>query len=236
MKKLLSLLFFYYLSFLFLTDAQAQIKLHNDGQVSLGDLTTEFGVQVQPNGYCGFKTRINTAYSWATLSIANNSNQKHWIVQNRYCSGDCWGKHMFYVHGNGNVYTTGVYSISASCCESSSSKEGVNGELALSVIKGLRGYYYDDGSMLTAEEIQDCEYIDKDAVEGMIADIGKKNISLSAEEMVDVFPEAIRTDSQNRLCINYQSVITMLVEAVKQQQVEIDELRMTLKNNGMLKP
>ncbi|MBR3710952.1 MAG: hypothetical protein IKM99_08330 [Bacteroidales bacterium] len=143
---------------------------------------------------------------------------------------------MFYVQGNGHVYTTGVYSISASCCESLSSKEGVNGEQALTVIKGLRGYYYDDSSILTAEEIQDCEYIDKDAVEGMIADLGKKNISLSAEDMVDVFPDAVRTDSQNRLCINYQSVITMLVEAVKQQQIEIEELKMLLKDSGLVKP
>lgn len=103
------------------------------------------------------------------------------------------------------------------------------------MFKGM-DMYYDDSSILTAEEIQDCEYIDKDAVEGMIADLGKKNISLSAEDMVDVFPDAVRTDSQNRLCINYQSVITMLVEAVKQQQIEIEELKMLLKDSGLVKP
>ena len=37
--------------------AQAQIKVHDDGHVSIGSLTHSYGVQVHPNGYTSFRTQ-----------------------------------------------------------------------------------------------------------------------------------------------------------------------------------
>lgn len=75
---------------------QAQIKVHDNGHVSLGCLTQAFGVQVLPSGYTYFRTQINDDYSWANLSMANKSTQKHWIVENQY-NPKQKGKKQFYV-------------------------------------------------------------------------------------------------------------------------------------------
>lgn len=56
---------------------QAQIKVLDNGHVSLGSLTNNYGVQVGPNGYTFFRTQNNMPYGWGNLSIANNFHQKH---------------------------------------------------------------------------------------------------------------------------------------------------------------
>jgi len=61
-------------------------------------------------------------------------------------------------------------------------------------------------------------------------------VGLSGENLAGVFPDAVRTDPEARLCIDYNAVVTMLVEAVKQQQAEIELLRKTLEENGLLEP
>lgn len=66
----------------------------------------------------------------------------------------------------------------------------------------------------------------------MYADFGKRTAALLDDNLEEVFPEAVRTDPKNRLCIDYQSVVTMLVEAVKEQQREIEELRTALGQMG----
>ena len=42
--------------------AQAQIKVHDNGHVSLGCLTQAFGVQVQPSGYTYFHTQSDAEW------------------------------------------------------------------------------------------------------------------------------------------------------------------------------
>lgn len=76
------------------------------------------------------------------------------------------------------------------------------------------------------------EFVDPEAVEAMYADFGKRTAALLGDNLEEVFPEAVRTDPKNRLCIDYQSVVTMLVEAVKEQQREIEELRTALGQMG----
>ncbi len=79
------------------------------------------------------------------------------------------------------------------------------------------------------------EFVDPDAVDAMYADFEKRSVGLSGTSFLEAFPEGVRTDPQNRLCIDYQSVVTMLVEAVKEQQREIEELRKTLEENGLVR-
>jgi len=78
--------------------------------------------------------------------------------------------------------------------------------------------------------------VDPEAVEAILADTEKRTAGLSGSNLEEVFPEAVRTDPKNRLCIDYQSVVTMLVEAVKQQQEEIVLLRKTLEEHGLMEP
>lgn len=60
--------------------AQAQIKVHSNGQVSLGTLTTNYGVQIHPLDYTSFRTQNSDNWSWVELSSSEVPKQKHWIV------------------------------------------------------------------------------------------------------------------------------------------------------------
>lgn len=233
MKKL----FFLLVCALVTLSTHAQFKIHNDGRVSIGSLSRDLGVQVQPNGYVFFRTTTNNAYSWATLSRTNHFCQKHWIIENHYNHADtCYEKHMFYVYGNGYLFSTGNYNIPSTQCLYRSNPITINGREALETILNLTGYYFDETPMITPEEIESSEYVDKAAVEGMIEDLRKRSVGFSADNLAEVFPDAVRTDPEGRLCINYNAVVTMLTEALKQQQTEIEELRMVLNENGLLKP
>lgn len=211
--------------------AQAQIKVHDNNWVSIGCLNHQFGIQVTPTGYTYFRTQDSTNYSWATLSMANSFHQKHWIVENHY---DIIGQHMFYVLGNGHVYSTGYYNISNNKAQRYDA-EPIDSRMALATVLGIKGYYYEEDPHITLEDIENNEYINEEAVEGMMLDLGKKGIGLSGDNLAEVLPEAVRTDPEARLCINYQAVVTMLIEAVKEQQNEIERLQQILEENGLMR-
>jgi len=225
------------LCFFLWSNAEAQIKVNNDNSVNIGSLNGYFGVTIDSDGTAHFRTQDNSNYGWANYSLANNYNQKHWIVENLYNSDpSCLRKHMFYVMGNGCVVSTNQYTLSYSNnCLFTNNRGNIDGNEALSTIINLDGYYYENEQTMSAEEIENCVFVDDEAVGGMIADLEKSTVGLSAENMLKVFPDAIRTDPQARLCIDYNAVVTMLVEAVKQQQIEIESLRTTLQKNGLLK-
>lgn len=218
--------------------AQAQLKIHDDNWVSIGCLNGNFGLQVTPNGYTYMRTQSNKEYGWANLSMANTIHQIHWIVQNQYRTDTlCNGKFMFYVYGNGSAFATGYYT--ANCphnCVYLDDAESVDSDVALSTILGITANYYEENPSITPEEIENNEYIDKEAVDGMIGDLGKRTVGLSAENLAEVFPDAIRTNPQATLCINYNAVVAMLTQAVKEQQAQIELLRKILEENGLMEP
>ena len=80
------------------------------------------------------------------------------------------------------------------------------------------------------------DYIQEEAKEAMVSDLEKRSIGLDASLLRDVFPDAVRTDTEARLCINYNAVVTLLLEAMKQQQKEIEFLQKTLVENGLMEP
>lgn len=218
MKKALSTL----VIVLLVVAAQAQIKVHDNGHVSLGDTQLNAGIQIQPSGYCYFKTRVYDAYSWASLSNANDLTQRHWIVSTNNGSN-----HLFYVFGSGVVWSKGYMLIPGRIEEEDGSKEKmtIGGDEAINILSGLRGYYYKGDEPISPEELTDNEFVSNEAVEGILNDNGKRKAGLSAEELEAVFPESVRTDPQARLGIDYVSVIAVLVEAVNRQQEEIERLR-----------
>ena len=100
----------------------------------------------------------------------------------------------------------------------------------------INGFYYDDNTYLSIEEIENNEFINEEAVAGMIGDIGKPSVCLSPEDLAEAFPEAVRTDPEARLCVDYNAVVAMLVEAMKQQETELELLRKTLEEHGLIEP
>lgn len=82
--------------------------------------------------------------------MANNSTQSHWIVKVYYNNNEtCYGRHLFYVQGNGIIHSTGLYDIAiADTCFKNSNPTRITGDKALSTILGLTGYFYDEDPMV----------------------------------------------------------------------------------------
>ena len=224
--------------------APAQIKMHKNGYITFQTLSTATtqGVSIGPapdwtvnfNGnvyfkQCGVFIKEASNYDWMNCAKPSNYHVKSWVV-----AYPEWNTHTFYVYGNGNVYSTRQYTIGSRISESKG-YEAIDGKEALTVIAGIKGYYYKAEEQDTSG-LENAEFVDPEAVEAMLADTEKRTAGLSGSNLEEVFPEAVRTDPQNRLCIDYQSIVTMLVEAVKQQQEEIELLRKALEEHGLVEP
>lgn len=226
--------------------AQAQIKMHGNGRITFQTLSnsTGQGVVFGPapdwnadfNGNVYFHKNVcfihnEGAFSWMSSAIVNHQYSVCWVVSPN------WTTFNFFVYGNGDAYSKHYYTITGQSLNGGSKNEGqepIKGSEALEAISGLKGYYYAPEEQ-EIPDLENNEFVDPDAVDAMYADFEKRSVGLSGTSFLEAFPEGVRTDPQNRLCIDYQSVVTMLVEAVKEQQREIEELRKTLEENGLVR-
>ena len=60
-------------------------------------------------------------------------------------------------------------------------------------------------------------------------DTAKSSVGLIAQEVEKIFPELVSTNKQGK-AVNYNGIIGLLVECIKQQQVEINELKNSTSN------
>ena len=54
---------------------------------------------------------------------------------------------------------------------------------------------------------------------------GWQNIGVLAQDIKEVFPELVSKDDNEMLAVNYQGLVPVLINALKEQQSEIDELK-----------
>ena len=54
---------------------------------------------------------------------------------------------------------------------------------------------------------------------------GKQKIGVLAQDIQKVFPELVTTDDKDMLAVNYQGLVPVLINALKEQQSEIDNYR-----------
>lgn len=190
--------------------AQAQIKIHDDGRVSLGTLSNTFGVQVYPADYTSFRSPHTDVGSWVEISLSDVTYQKHWIVKDLNLASH---SHTFYVNTNGDVHSRGSYRMADPSMMSS------------------------DGSITNAGAILDCItgfwYYPTD--ESKAPQTTEHRVGISAEQVKRVLPEAVTSDVDGLLYLDYESLTVFLIEAVKEQRQEIIELRKTLEENGLMK-
>lgn len=190
--------------------ASAQIKVHNDNHISIGSLGKNYGLQVHPNGYTYFANPNSGNTVFTTMSNVSNSVTRSWLVHR---VDDSMPDIVFYVTGQGDVYRHASYTISNDPIMMHIVGPIVNPTNALGQING---FYY--------------TLVDR----GDAGDEGV-NVGLSAEEIEKVIPEAVVTTEEGEMCINYEVLTVFLVEAVKEQQQEIQALRKILEENGLLK-
>ncbi len=54
---------------------------------------------------------------------------------------------------------------------------------------------------------------------------GKQKIGVLAQEIQEVFPELVSEDDNEMLAVNYQALVPVLINALKEQQGEINRLK-----------
>jgi hypothetical protein len=227
---------------LFSNATQAQIKIHDDNHVSLTSLTKGGGVQIYPNGYTVFQPAVYTSYGWMNLVYAPLSTSKCWIVR------DNAGNHTFHVRGNGDVVCNVLYELSDESVKTNVS----NITSASEKIMNLQGVYFDFinetkqdtlvfsdkyGNTYTyitntdnLEDLLNNEDIDSDAVNAVISERNRHHMGLIAQEVEQVVPEVVRTQTDGKKAVAYSSLVPLLIEAFKEQQIRINELEQYIQN------
>ena len=190
--------------------AQAQIKVHSDGRVSLGTLSNTFGVQVYPTDYTSFRSSHTEAGSWVEISLSGIDYQKHWIVKDLNVAAH---SHTFYVYTNGDVFSRGSYRMADPRMMSSDG----NITNAGAVLDSITGFWYYPTDESKAPKTSE------------------HRVGISAEQVKRVLPAAVKSDEEGLLYLDYESLTVFLIEAVKEQRQEIIELRKTLEENGLMK-
>ena len=212
-----------------MVQAQTALKVHNSGILSLQSSSTTGGVQFQTNGFASFEPSITAAYGRMEHALPKTLSSKCWIVRNNLNTtptGD-----MFYVTGNGSVYYYYLYSI-----QSQGRGLAPIGD-ASQLVSRMNGYYSDSEEFSgNPEELIDNEYVVPEAVEGLLQDMGKtRSVVMNAEELEAVLPEAVRHTAEGTAGINYNAVVTVLVEAFKEQQAKIEQMEAVLREHGLMR-
>jgi len=230
MKKHLLILVFGFLFILDCPQAHAQFKVHSNGRVSFQSTSATWGVQIAPDGKTSFEPNTVTSGSKLTQTKVLSQLVKAWNVKN---AGNpvVSPEDRFYVTGLGDSYAHGHYIIAIGG-GGGSDKGSYPIENATGLLSRLNGYYYDNHDFEGFKpDFIDNPNIAPEAVEGMMKDLNiDKQLGLSAEDLENVLPEAIRHDPEGMVYINYSAIIPILVEAFKEQQNTIELLQKEIDN------
>jgi len=216
--------------------AQTTFKVHSNGQISLQSATTSYGIQIPNSGVMSIEPNVTEAYGVTSLTKARSLLAKAWCVSLNAQWAALPVPHSFYVLGNGNVYAYGSY---LTISQPASLGKGIHPiESASEMVSQMNGYYLDTHEFegVTPEEIESSGNVIPEALEGILLDMEKgRTAGMVAEELEEILPEAVRHDPDGLVGINYDAVVTVLVEAFKEQQARIEQLESILRENNLLK-
>ena len=234
MKTRITLLLIMLLSICF--DSNAQVKIFQDNWISLGSLQEGgFGLQITPNRFSYFRPSVYGEYTFSNLVYTTNDLQKNWIVEKPN------EEQPFFVYGNGFIYSRGLLLGS-----DIKFKENISDiESPLEKILKLHGVSYNlvksdtgsskmdsvlakDGTWLKVNSSQ-LEYIDstvvnKNYLDELIKQRDMKHFGLIAQEVKEVVPELVNIIPDGTYAVEYTAVIGILIEAIKEQQIQINAL------------
>lgn len=145
------------------------------------------------------------------------------------------GQFTFYVTGDGNVYSKG----SLLTASDESYKENINSlNNSLSTIRQMRGVSYklkeqaEETATVSAfqsdvsssrDTLSAQSPVPVEIVNTIKAEKKRKKAGFIAQELEEIFPEAVYTLPNGKKAIAYSEIIPLLVEAIKEQQNEIDK-------------
>lgn len=183
--------------FAFTLAASAQINVATNGNVGVKTTTptTEFSV----NGAVTVNAPLTANWGSAFKTTVSNQNACAYHLYNNY-----YGTDVFYVTGEGRAISRlGTFTIS-----DGKMKEDVKEiESPLALINNLHGvkYKYKEPNGITSAK--------------------DERIGLIAQEVEKVLPQAVTTLNDGTMAISYTDLIGVLVEAMKEQQTQIEELQ-----------
>lgn len=208
------------LTFALQQNLQAQVRVHESGQISLQNYDGDWyqGIQVYPSGTTHFNTTYTHGWHWVTIASPKHPKGKCWIVN--YPDMDDSPEeqkddHRFFVTGEGYVHKRG--SLRLADINLQTSIESIS--TAGAILDGITGTYY-----IPIDESNDDSKIEN------------RKVGVSAQEVEKVLPEAVSRDDRDLMYVDYEALTTVLIEAYKEQKSEIELLRKTLEENGLLKP
>lgn len=189
--------------------AQAQMKIQSDGHISLGTLSGAWnaGTQIYPSGAVHFNHPGTENWQWVTVASPNAATGKCWIVtypNNKY-------DHRFFVTGNGYTYSRGSWRLS---------DESVLAET--SEIRGARA---------VLDQITGVWYTPAGEEHGRGGD---RKAGVAAKQVAEVLPEAVTTDENGLMYVDYEALTVFLLEALKEQGQEMELLRKALEEHGLV--
>jgi hypothetical protein len=194
--------------------AQAQIKVHDDGHVSIGTLQGGWDkcTQLYPSGRVHFNTQDSNPWHWVTVATPGDSTGKCWIVT----APDDKYDHRFFVSGEGLVYHVGHYKKAD--------------EISMENV----GNIVNAGAVL--DSITGSWYIPIPGEEGGSKAEEQRRAGVTAQEVEKVLPEAVTADENGLLYVDYDALTVFLIEAMKEQRREMELMRKTLEEHGLLEP
>jgi hypothetical protein len=145
-------------------------------------------------------------YKYAQVSYVNRHNSK--AISARYNLND-----KFIVYGNGDVWAYGHYTGSDSLL-----KENI-----LPISDPLKKLMELNGVTFNykPEELKDPD----DTITVISTELPKTIMGLIAEDVELVVPEVVNTFDEGRKGILYGNLVALLIEAIKEQQLQIEELQ-----------
>jgi hypothetical protein len=182
----------------------SQIKVLSNGKIAAGAGTDNNSARlnISDNNNCTIYSKaFFNSYGWGD-AIKSQVDRSDAIAFSAYYNND----RNFMVFGDGNVRCVDLYETSDSTL-----KENIATiTSALEKVKQLRGVSYQ------------WKASDKDKNEN--------KIGLIAQEVEKVIPEVIQTSPEGQKAISYSKLVALLIEAIKDQQIQIEELKVQIED------
>ena len=194
-----------------------------------GDYSTAMGSYTTASGYGSTALgRYNTASGSYSVTMGRGTTASDWgsLVIGRYnsssssaTSADSFStSNPAFVIGNGTDFSnlSDAFKVMFNGDTTVSNDLTVSGDVVISSDARLKSNIVSLGSTLPKLlQIDGKSYEMK----------GKQKIGVLAQEIKEVFPELVSEDDNEMLAVNYQGLVPVLINALKDQQSEIDELK-----------
>lgn len=207
----------------FTTDGVERMRINYSGNICIGSTTSQSTHILYVNGLSRFKPNSNDSGI-----VIDNSG---WTSKSTISPATCWNAMLGSINNWWGVLAVDhIFTNTIDQLSDENLKENIREiEDPLSKIIRLNGVKYDLKPEIYAEA--EGELHDK-LVEG-----GKDKFGFLAQELMLVIPELVSLNDNGYYSLNYIDLIPILVEAIKEQQVQIDELQHQITNlSGTIVP